>query len=237
MTDEGGAVVEVAISPAAAFDVFTRETGLWWRGALSLTGEPGPLRFDGGRVLAADGREIGRVRVWERAPRLVFTYGGAEVEVLFEGSGDGTRVVLRHYGWADGHWSSLLAGFARHALEHVLLGRLGEFLDAIGAADVGFFERNLTDSAMLIFPGHTYTKAECVAEMADHPPYVRYDVEEPRIVHLGESTAVFTHRATVMHAADVAPRQVVVTSVLVLERGEWRMALNQWTTAGETGES
>ena len=55
---------------------------------------------------------------------------------------------------------------------------------------------------MLIFPGadNTYTKAQCVAAMDDHPPYLKYDLSDPRIVHIGESTAVLTHRATVMHA-------------------------------------
>lgn len=237
MTDEAGAIVEVEISPGEAFDVFTNETGAWWRGDRSLTGHAGAVRFEGGvggRVLAEDGTEVGRIRVWEPSPRLVFTYGGAEaeVEVRFEETGAGTRVVLRHYGWTPperGHWANLLAGFARRSTEHALLARLGEFLDALGAGDVEFFERNLTDDAILVFPGHIYTKAQCVAEMADHPPYVKYDIDRPRVVHSGESVAVVNYRADVMHAGNVAARSVVVTSVLVREGGEWRMALTQWT--------
>jgi hypothetical protein len=37
-----------------------------------------------------------------------------------------------------------------------------------------------------------------------------------------------------MHTADEKPRSVVVTDVLVLQDGAWRMALHQWTPADET---
>jgi ketosteroid isomerase-like protein len=236
--DEAGAIVEVAIKPGEAFDVFTRETSAWWRGDRSLTTHTGPLRFEGTRVLAEDGTEVGRVRVWEPGPRLVFSYGGgrAEVEVRFEEVPTGTRVVLRHYGWDNaepGPWASVLAGFARHSLERVLLGRIGDFLDAIGNRDTAFFERNLTDDALLIFPGGTYTKQQCVAEMGDHAPYVKYDIQDSHVVHIAESTAVISHRASIMHTGNPAPRSIVVTSVLVREGDSWLMALNQWTPADD----
>jgi len=238
MTTEAHVTVEVEIAPAAAFDVFTRETGAWWRTDRSLSHGDGPVTFEPGvGGIVRDGElEIGRVKVWEPGPRLVFGYGDTDVEVRFEATTAGTRVALRHYGWAEEHtgqWQRLLAGFARHSLEHALLGRLGEFLDAIGAGDVAFFERNLTDDAMMIFPGagNTYTKEQCVASMSDHPPYLKYDLSDPKIVHIGESTAVLTHRATVMNAADEKPRSVVVSTVLV--QPGWRLALHQWTQETE----
>jgi uncharacterized protein (TIGR02246 family) len=238
MTDEANASVEVGVEPAAAFDLFTRETGAWWRVDRSLGGGDGPVTFEPGvGGMVRDGTtEVGRVKVWEPGPRLVFGYGGTDVEVRFEGTAAGTRVVLRHYGWTDGHWQGLLASFAQHSLEHALLGRLGEFLDAIAAGDTELFERNLTDDAMLIFPGagNTYTKQQCVAAMGGHAPYLKYDVADPRIVHMGESTAVLTHHATIMNAADEKPKSIVVTTVLVLQDGAWRLALHQWTPAEET---
>lgn len=235
---EAHASVEVEVAPAAAFEIFTRETGAWWRADRSLTDSEGPVTFEpgvGGAVRDGDA-EVGWVKVWEPGPRLVFGYGDTDVEVRFEATHGGTRVVVRHYGWTEGHWRNLLAGFARHSLEHALLGRLGEFLDAINAGDTAFFERNLTDNAMLIFPGpgNTYTKQQCVDSMSDHPPYVKYDLADPKIVHMGESTAVLTHHATVMHTADEKPRSIVVATVLVHQEGTWRMALHQWTPAEET---
>jgi hypothetical protein len=235
MNDEAQVTVDVGVEPAAAFEIFTRETGVWWRTDRSLSDGDGPVTFEpgvGGRVRDGD-TDVGRVKVWEPGPRLVFGYGDTDVEVRFEGTDLGTRVVLRHYGWTN--WQGLLASFARHSLEHTLLGRLGEFLDAIGAGDTAFFERNLTDDALLIFPGpgRTYTKAQCVASMRDHPPYLKYDLSDPTIVHVADSTAVLTHRATVLNAADERPRSLVVTSVLVQQDGTWRLALHQWTPAEE----
>jgi Domain of unknown function (DUF4440) len=238
VTDEANASVEVGVEPAAAFELFTRETGAWWRVDRSLGGGDGPVTFEPGvgGLVRDGGAEVGRVKVWEPGPRLVFGYGGTDVEVRFEGTATGTRVMLRHYGWTDGHWQGLLASFAQHSLEHALLGRLGEFLDAIGAGDAEFFERNLTDDAMLIYPGagNTYTKQECVASMRDHPPYLKYDLSDPKIVHIGESTAVLTHHATVMNAADEKPKSIVVATVLVHQDGAWRLALHQWTPAEDT---
>lgn len=237
MNDEAWASIDVEVEPVAAFDLFTRETGAWWRADRSLHGGSGAVTFEpgvGGSVCDGD-TEIGRVKVWEPGPRLVFGYGDTDVEVRFEGTATGTRVVLRHYGWGEGHWPALLARFARHSLEHTLLGLLGEFLDAIGAGDVDFFERAVTDDAMMIFPGagNTYTKQQCIATMGDHPPYLKYDLSDPRVVHIGDSTAVLTHHAVVMNAADERPKSIVATTVLVQQDGAWRMALHQWTPAEE----
>jgi len=236
---EANVAVEVEVDPATAFDLFTRDIATWWRTDRSLWGESeGELRFENGALLQGD-TEIGRVSAWEPGPRLAFSYGPpgvdpaerTDVEVRFEAVRGGTRVVVRHGGWEKANWSGLLAGFARHSLERMLLARLGDFLDAIAEGNVEFFQQNLTDEAMLIFPGerNTYTKAQCVAAMVDHPVYQKYELTDPHIVHIGDSTAVLTHHATVMHEQHEQPMSVVVSSVLVHQDGEWRLALHQWT--------
>jgi hypothetical protein len=235
---EAGVAVEVEVDPATAFDLFTSDIAAWWRADRSLWGDTGgELRFENGLLMQGD-VEIGQVSAWEPGPRLAFTYGppGADpaertdVEVRFEAVHGGTRVVVRHGGWEKANWAGLLAGFARHSLERMLLARLGDFLDAIAEGNVGFFEQNLTDEARLIFPGSdTYTKAECVAAMAGHPVYHKYELTDPHIVHMGDSTAVFTHRATVMHEQHERPMSVAVSTVFVRQGGEWRLALHQWT--------
>jgi len=110
----------VAADPAAAFELFTSEVDAWWRrGPRFRHGgmRPSTMRFEGGeggRLLevytdAAGGAfEIGRVRVWKPADRLVFEWRGnnfppgllTEVEVRFEpAAGGATRVTLEHRGW------------------------------------------------------------------------------------------------------------------------------------------
>ncbi|MDO8349469.1 MAG: SRPBCC domain-containing protein [Planctomycetota bacterium] len=113
--------VRVAVVPAVAFEVFTREIDAWWRrgpkfrhagGAAeaSIRIEPG---LDG-RVLETwrDGErerefELGRITTWQPPERLAFTWRNAtfapvertEVEVTFAATGTGTLVTVRHRGW------------------------------------------------------------------------------------------------------------------------------------------
>ncbi|RUO93798.1 activator of HSP90 ATPase [Corallococcus sp. AB018] len=107
----------VAVSPLDAFEVFTEETDLWWKKGPRYRGLQNPrgvLRFEppgpGGRLLESfenDIYEIGRVLVWEPGARLVFQWRASnfspgettEVDVRFEPTFGGTRVVLEHRGW------------------------------------------------------------------------------------------------------------------------------------------
>lgn len=117
MTSRVMVALRVAASPDRAFDVFTRDIGLWWRhdglfafdtqrtGALFL--EPGPE----GRLLEVyeDGGvfEIGRVTAWEPGRRLALSWRQASfapdqetrVEVRFDPVGAETRVSVEHSGW------------------------------------------------------------------------------------------------------------------------------------------
>ena len=244
---EAGVIVEVEVDPATAFEVFTAEAQQWWNRDRSLFGATGTVTFEpgsGGRLMLDGTHEVGRISTWEPGPRLAFSYGPpgspdrTDVEVRFEATEFGTRVVLRHGGWteddpAGGPWATILAGFARHSLERRLLHRLGQFLDAIAEGDTEFFERYLTDDALLIFPGPKgiWTKRECVAEMGDHPNYLKYDIADQRVVQVSQDTAVLTHRATVLQPEWPQPRTLTVGSVMTKVDGKWRLALHQWTPA------
>jgi hypothetical protein len=119
--DKATVTINVAVDRAAAFDVFTRETDLWWRRGLAYRvggRHPGTLMFEpreGGRLFEAfdtdSGKQVyeyGRIKVWQPPARLLFEWRNAnfvgaevtEVEVLFEEIGHGTRVTLHHRGWA-----------------------------------------------------------------------------------------------------------------------------------------
>jgi uncharacterized protein YndB with AHSA1/START domain len=109
----------VAADPATAFELFTAETDAWWRrGPRFRHGgdRPSSMRFEpfeGGRLLeefgddAGEAFEVGRVRVWKPAERVVFEWRAkafevgliTEVEVQFHAVERGTRVTLEHRGW------------------------------------------------------------------------------------------------------------------------------------------
>jgi uncharacterized protein YndB with AHSA1/START domain len=141
--------LRVKASPARAFEVFTREIGLWWKpnGLFAFTPrEPGALAFEsgeGGRLIETlpDGKvfEIGRIRAWEPPSRLVFGWRQAsftpeqdtEVEVRFEPVGEETRVTVEHRGWD----SVPQAHVARHSFPDVIfLRRHGEWWQTLLAS-------------------------------------------------------------------------------------------------------
>ena len=113
--------VLVAVEPAIAFEVFTKETDLWWKRGLRyrVAGKrPGTLQFEEGvgwRLFETfeTGSDVkvfenGRVTAWEPPSRLMFEWRNAnfapgertEVEVLFEPAPSGTLVTIQHRGWA-----------------------------------------------------------------------------------------------------------------------------------------
>jgi uncharacterized protein YndB with AHSA1/START domain len=149
MTSKVYVALRVRAEPERAFDVFVEEIGDWWRpnglfqitprAAGRLTFEPG----DGGRLIEtlADGKvfEIGRILVWARPERLVFSWRQAsfpadlttEVEVRFEAVGAETRVSVEHRGFDRMPIDSA----ARHGFpDHALLARLGDWWQALLAS-------------------------------------------------------------------------------------------------------
>jgi hypothetical protein len=132
--DKARVTIHVAVAPAVAFDVFTREIDLWWRrGPRFRAAGPhsGVLQFEpgvGGRLFetfevdgAAQRVEVGRIKIWEPPGRLLFDWRNrnfaphesTEVEVCFVATATGTEVTVEHRGWG-----SLRADHpARHGLE------------------------------------------------------------------------------------------------------------------------
>jgi uncharacterized protein YndB with AHSA1/START domain len=120
-TDRAVITVVVEVPPQTAFDVFTRETDLWWRQGprYRIAGRhPGTISFEpraGGRLFeqydspaGPRTHEIGVVTTWAPPSRLIFSWRNSnfapgestEVEVRFEPTRRGTRVTVEHRGWA-----------------------------------------------------------------------------------------------------------------------------------------
>lgn len=111
--------IEIAVTPATAFAVFTEELDAWWRKGpryRPVAHPQGVMRLEpgvGGRLLEVYGERpeervaIGRVRVWEPPSRLVLEWSDrglapgeeTEVEIRFAPRKDGTLVELEHRGF------------------------------------------------------------------------------------------------------------------------------------------
>jgi hypothetical protein len=111
--------VDVAVAPAAAFDIFTRDMHLWFQSTPYSWNDPDRavgIRFEpgvGGRLVevwdaaTGEGYEWGQVLQWEPGRRFVVAYRSVflppgaetEIEVRFERRGKGTRVTLEHRGF------------------------------------------------------------------------------------------------------------------------------------------
>jgi uncharacterized protein YndB with AHSA1/START domain len=113
--NEVRATVVVAADPARAFTLFTDDVDRWWRrgeryGGPEVTGH----RFEGrvgGRFLELSEETenaLGVITVWDPPDRLAFTWRQSnwtpgevtEVAITFVAEDGGTRVTLRHRGFA-----------------------------------------------------------------------------------------------------------------------------------------
>ena len=132
-------------------------------------------------------------------------------------------------------WAAELANAAAQPRARDQLARMGAFLDAFAASDVGFFERHLRPDVVLIFPGAAapFDKQGCLDSVASHPPYRRHEiVSEPVVQALGAATTVVTVTARVATAADSRDRLTFITAVIE-ESDPWQLAHLQWTPAAE----
>ena len=119
--DAATVMVSVAVTPAVAWLVFTEEIDQWWqRGIRFRNGGAGVSRMQlepgvGGRFFEVLGEgdaarvvEIGLITRWQPPDRLELTWRNSNfaahestfLEITFEAFGQGTRVTVKHHGWA-----------------------------------------------------------------------------------------------------------------------------------------
>ena len=234
------AIVEVAVDPPTAFEVFTEEVAAWWRSSESVRFEAGV----GGRVLAltadpdAEPVEIGRILVWEPGPRLAFSYhDDTQVEVRFEAAPAGTRVVVEHRGFdrstspsIDEDWAGLLGRFADQSRERVLLPRLAEFVTAIAENDVDFFRRNITDDAMCVFPGADGLY-DTDSRGHGRPSALREVPGRRPACHRRRHDRRGAHRTGVIQRVDDPSPLVVIEQHVRSTEDQWKLASCRWTPA------
>ena len=96
-------------------------------------------------------------------------------------------------------------------------------------AATAFYERVLDDEVVMLLPGglRLDDRATVIASLTG-PPWASYELEGPRVLPLGEDTAVVVY-GVVAHRDGAAPYSALMSSVYARRGGRWRLALHQQT--------
>jgi hypothetical protein len=91
-----------------------------------------------------------------------------------------------------------------------------------------FYDRNLTENAVMIFPMGVLDRAQSIEAMRAAPPWSSFRIDEPQVMSLTAESAILTYRATAQR--DGQPEyNALMTTAFVKEDGTWKTALHQHT--------
>jgi uncharacterized protein YndB with AHSA1/START domain len=115
VTDPLRIAFDVACPPERAFEIWTRQTGMWWPTSHTVSGQPDvDVVIEpgvGGRIYertpAGEEHDWGQVTAWDPPSRISYLWhlrqdraDATEVEIAFAATGQtGTRVSIEHRGW------------------------------------------------------------------------------------------------------------------------------------------
>lgn len=113
-------------------------------------------------------------------------------------------------------------------LEHRGWQALG---DGTGAAFYG--ELMTTDGVMVLAHGQALNRQGVIDSLRDAPPWQSYEIEDERLIRLGESAAALVYRGRAYRAGTEAPFTALMSSVYVRRETGWALALYQQTPVPE----
>ena len=91
-----------------------------------------------------------------------------------------------------------------------------------------FYERNLADHALMVFPFGVLTREQSIEAIKAAPPWASFRIEDPQVVGLTDDSAILTYRATAQRAGQ-EPYSALMTTVFVKNEGTWKAAFHQQT--------
>lgn len=97
-------------------------------------------------------------------------------------------------------------------------------------AGADFYQEELTDHALMVFPIGVLTREQSIAAMRAAPPWASFRIENPRVVKLTDDSAILTYRCTAQRAGQ-EPYSAFMTTAFVRRNGPWKPAFHQHTPA------
>jgi len=99
--------------------------------------------------------------------------------------------------------------------------------DGTGGSFYGDLMTN--DGLMVLANGAVMTRNEVVDALAESPPWASYEIDEMRVVPVGDDATALVYVGTGHREAASPPFVGVMTSVYVRRDGDWKLALYQQT--------
>ena len=93
-----------------------------------------------------------------------------------------------------------------------------------------FYGATMTeDGVMVLADGSVMSRTDVVAALGQAPPWASYEMDEIRVVPIGEDSAALVYVGTGHRDGDAPSFVGVMTSVYVRRDGRWKLAIYQQT--------
>jgi hypothetical protein len=99
--------------------------------------------------------------------------------------------------------------------------------DALSGGDpADYYGRVMTDDGLMVLAnGMVMDRGQVVDALSQSPPWASYELDDVRVVQIGEDSAALVYRGTARRDGDGPPVVAAMTSVYVRQDGECRLAL------------
>jgi hypothetical protein len=99
--------------------------------------------------------------------------------------------------------------------------------DGTGAA---FYGDVMTDDGVMVLAhGQVLSRQEVIDTLSEAPPWQTYEIDEERLIPVGESAAVLVYRGRASRAGQQAAFTALMSSVYVRRETGWALAVYQQT--------
>lgn len=93
-----------------------------------------------------------------------------------------------------------------------------------------FYGRLMTDDGVMVLAhGQVFSRQDVVESLNEAPPWRSYDIDEERLIPLGDSAAVLVYRGTAYRDAPAPAFVALMASVYVRHGNGWALASYQQT--------
>ncbi|MCC3295586.1 nuclear transport factor 2 family protein [Arthrobacter sp. zg-Y411] len=93
-----------------------------------------------------------------------------------------------------------------------------------------FYGRIMTDDGVMVLAhGQVFSRQDVIDSLNEAPPWRSYDIDEERLIPLGESAAVLVYRGTAYRDNPAPAFEALMTSVYVRNSHGWAPASYQQT--------